>query len=184
MLFKAAELGCLREMAIAIAARGVRLLYVPRNSEEASQAQTAHKRFKTSNICDAWTAIKIVRAAENRGEESIGSFCRNNFVSYRGLQELWQAEKQLTRTMKIFGFDISNIGTEENLCKSIAAGLPDRVFEYYRRPNWYSQVNGDTSAALGKESLVSGSKIVAWEIIEIQTRRGGMKLITNAAIVL
>ena len=184
MLFKAAELGCLREMAIAIAARGIRLLYVPKNTEEGYQARSAHNRFKTSTICDSWTAIQVVRAVENRGEESIGSFCRNNFVSYRGLQELWQAEKQLTRTMKNFGFDISNIGTEENLCKSIAAGLPDRVFEYYRRPNWYSQVNGNISAVLGKESLVSGSKIVAWEIIEIQTRRGGMKLITNAASVL
>ncbi|HRH32817.1 MAG TPA: helicase-related protein [bacterium] len=184
MLFKATELGCLREMAIAIAARGIRLLYVPRNEEEGHQARSAHNRFKTSTTCDSWTAIQVVRAAENKGEESIGSFCRKNFISYRGLQELWQAEKQLTRTMKNFGFDISNIGTEENLCKSIAAGLPDRVFEYYRRPNWYSQVNGDTSAALGKESLVSSGKIVAWEMIEIQTSRGGMKLITNAAVVI
>jgi HrpA-like RNA helicase len=183
MLFKAAELGCLREMAIAIAAREAkRLLYTPKNSEEQSAAQAKHAIFKTSQSCDAWGAVKVVRSVENRGEISLGQWCRENFVSYRALQEVWQAEKQLCSTMKSFGFVTNNDGTEEKLRLAIAAGLPDRIFSSGRR--YWHQVDGEIEAVLGRESVVSGSnKIVAWEIIEIPTRRGSLKLITNAAAI-
>lgn len=187
ILFKAAEFGCLREAAIAIAARDTRLLYLPRDATERYQAQGKHQRFKTSRTCDAWTAAQVVRAAEGRGEESLGGWCKGNFVSYRGLQDVWQTERQLLGTMRSFGLAASDDnGTEENLRQAIAAGLPDRIFTYYRRPNWYEQVGGETEAALGRESVITPSsshKLVAWEIIEIQTARGMMKLITNGAVV-
>lgn len=188
MLLKAAELGCVREVAIAIAARGARLLYLPKDMDERNYAQAAHQLFKTSRTCDAWTAIQVVRAVEERGQESLGAWCKDNFVSYRKIREIWEAERQLVSTMKSLGFEVSDndSGTEESLRKAIAAGLPDRVFTYCRQPNWHRQESGDVEAALGRESVVvpnTSNRLVAWEIIEIQTARGMMKLITNAAVV-
>lgn len=185
MLFKAAEMGCLKEMAIAIGAREAkRLLFTPKNSEEQYAAQSKHAAFKISQTCDAWSAVKVLRAVENRGQISLGQWCKENFVSYRALQEIWQAEKQLCSTMKSFGFVINETnGTEENLRQAIAAGLPDRIFSYRRR-GWYNQISGDVEAVLSRESVIPYvNKIVAWEIIEVSSRRGGMKIITNAAVV-
>lgn len=186
MLLKATKLGCVREVAIAIAARGARLLYLPREGDERAYAQAAHQSFKTSRTCDAWTAIQVVRAAEGRGQESLGFWCKDNFVSYRKLREIWDAERQLVSTMNSLGFAVGDeIGTEDSLRQAVAAGLPDRVFTYSRRPNWHRQEGGDVEAALGRESVIAPStsqKLVAWEIIEIQTARGMMKLITNAVV--
>ena len=186
MLLAAADLGCVQEAATAIAARDSRLLIRPKNQDEQWKAQSAHGKFRTSRTCDAWTSVQVVRAAEARGEQSVGAWCKENYVSYRALQEVWIAQRQLVSSMRSFGFAVSDGGTEEQLRKAICAGLPDRIFVYYRRPNWHEQENGDVTAALGKESVISPStshKLVAWEIIEIQTSRGAMKLITNAVVV-
>lgn len=186
MLLKATELGCLREMAIAIAAQqSKRLLYRPKG-DEGYWADREHAAFKTSGTCDAWTAVKVIRAAENRGEESLGVWCRQHFVSYRSMQEVWQASRQLLSTMKGLGFEPdSEPGTEDSLRKAIFAGLPDRVFTWSGRRDWYRRSNDE--ACMGRESVVKirsrSVSVVAWEIIEISTARGGMALITNAATV-
>ena len=185
MLLAAADLGCVQEAATAIAGRDSRLLIRPKNHDEQSAAQSAQAKFRSSRTCDAWTAVQVVRAAEARGDKSLGAWCKENYVSYRALQEIWMASRQLVSSMRSLGFVVSDGGTEEQLRKAICAGLPDRVFVYYRRPNWHEQENGDVTAALGRESVISPStsqKLVAWEIIEITTARGPMKLITNAAV--
>jgi len=186
MLLAAADLGCVQETATAIAARDSRLLIRPKNMDEQSAAQTAQGKFRFSRTCDAWTSVQVMRAVEKRDEQSVGAWCKENYISYRGLQEVWMAQRQLVSSMRSLGFVVSDGGTEEQLRKAICAGLPDRIFTYYRRPNWHEQEGGDITAALGKESVISPStsnKIVAWEIIEIQTARGMMKLITNATVV-
>ena len=186
MLLKAAELGCVREMVIAIAARqssGKRLLYVPRGEETA--AASAHTRFRTgNNLCDAWVAVQAVRQAETRGEQSLGAWCRERFVSYRGLTEVLMTARELERAMRSLGYSANEIpGTEEALAKAISAGLPDRLFEWSGYREGYDFCGGTDRAVLARESVIkpSDKKIVAWEIIEIQTRRGGaLRLITNA----
>jgi HrpA-like RNA helicase len=186
MLLASVEFGCVQEAATAIAARDSRLLIRPKNQDEQWKAQSAHGKFRTSRTCDAWTSVQVMRAAEARGEQSVGAWCKENYVSYRALQEVWMAERQLVSSMRSLGCSVSNGGTEEQLRKAICAGLPDRIFTYCRRPNWHEQEGGDVTAALGRESVIQPSashKLVAWEIIEIQTARGMMKLITNATVI-
>lgn len=185
MLLKSAQLGCLREMSIAIAAQqSHRLLYCPKTEEY--EANTAHSKFRTSETCDGWTAVKVIRMAEARGEQSLGSWCRANYVSYRSIQEIWQTSRQLLATMKGLGFSVNEQeGTEENLRKAIFAGLPDRVFQWDGR-DWFKR--DDDSCLMGLDSVIrersSDTPVAAWEVIEISTRKGGtLRLITNAVTV-
>ncbi len=187
MLLKAAEIGCLGEMAIAIAAsQGKRLLFVPKDPEKEIQALSAHYKFKSSSTCDAWTAIQVVKAAENRGQQSIGAWCRDNFVSYRALKELWLVSRQFLSSMSGLGFQPNTVpGTEEQLCQAIAAGLPDRKFIPKGKGWYYREGERLEEALLGRDSIVRAgdNPILAWEVIEITTKRGGkIRLITNAAI--
>jgi len=180
MLFKAVECGCLREMACAIAARqGKRLFYRPRG-DEGYQADMAHQTFKTSALCDAWASIRATRLAESRGEESLGVWCRRNYVSYRALQDIWMVSKQLIAAMKCLGYvPNEDLGNEADLCAAICAGLPDRVFQKGYR-DWMKC--GCLEAKVGRGSVVRALKLVAWEVIEVQTVRGALLLITNAVV--
>ncbi|MBI4377454.1 MAG: ATP-dependent RNA helicase [Elusimicrobia bacterium] len=186
MLLKAAELGCVREMAVAIAARQStrRLLYVL--SDERHAATESHRRFRVGNdLCDAWTVAQVVRQAEARGEQALGTWCRERYVSYRALVEIMTTARELERSVRSLGYHGNDSGTEEALAKAISAGLPDRVFEWTGFRSDYRQSGSYDSFVLGRESVISpsGKSIVAWEVIEIPTRGGRtMKLIVNAAI--
>lgn len=180
MLFKAAERGCLREMAIAIAnQQGKRLLYRPKG-EEGRRADMAHQAFKTSSVCDAWTAVRVIRLAEERGGESLGAWCRQNYVSYRAVKDIWMVARQLMLSMRGFGFAPNDeLGKEDDLRMAICAGLPDRVFESRGR-GWYRR--GSYEAKQSFDSKAFGFQLIAWEVIEIQTIRGILPLITNAVV--
>jgi len=185
MLLASASLGCLREMAVAIAAtQGKRLLYRPQN-EDGVEADRAHILFRNGKLCDAWTSVQIVRLAEQRSkEESLGGWCRRMFVSYPALRELLQTSQQLLATMRGLGYSVNQeMSLEETLCKAVIAGLPDRGMSH-RSGTWYEDPDGN-EATLAHESIVQpGPDIVIWDIREISKKRGGtMRLITNAAIV-
>lgn len=186
MLLKAAEMGCLREVVLAIAAKQSKPLFIrPRNNDlEAAEAQRAQSVFRTSTFCDAWTIVQALRKAENRGEESLGDWCKRHFVSYRAITEVFTTARQLL-------YDCQNVGlvankepaTEEVFRSAVIAGLPDRIFCRYRQ-SWYERLeNWREQVCLGRESVIrpSGKLIAAWEIRDIPTRRGGsMRLITSA----
>jgi HrpA-like RNA helicase len=180
MLFKAAERGCLREVAIAIATQqGKRLLYRPKG-DEGYKADAAHQIFKTSSVCDAWTAVRVIRLAEERGEESLGEWCRKHYVSYRAIKDIWMVSRQLMLGMRGFGYMPNDEpGKEDDLRVAICAGLPDRMFEKRGR-DWYCR--GNYEAKKGFDSNAFGFQLIAWEVIEIQTRRGILPLITNAVV--
>ncbi len=192
MLLEAVEIGCVREMAIAIAARQStrRLLYAP--PQERDQALAKHSRFQTGKkLCDAWVFVQVVRQSEARGEDqSLGAWCKENYVSYRGLIEVFTTARELERGVCSLGCkpeEKREPATEELLCRAISAGLSDRVFDWSGFRSDYRQKDGEVSCVLGRESVISPSdkEIVAWEIIEIPIRRGGkMKLVTNATTVL
>jgi len=187
MLFEAAHLGCLGEMSDAIASmQSRRLLYVPRNVEERPWAEQAHALFKKGTLCDAWTTIEVLRASEHH-EESLGKWCRSMYVSYVALRDIRMLARQLQQDVRSMGGAISTLpGTEENLCRAIAAGFPDRQF-VNSFGDWYNEVDGEQSVRLALESAIrpqEGQRIVAWELRDIQSKRGGMmRLITNAAVV-
>lgn len=156
MLFKAGELGCLREMAIAIAAvQAKRLLYRPRDEDEARVADRAHAVFRSvSTACDASVFVAVVNAADRHGEESLGVWCKRNFVSYLALHEIWDTSRQLLSAMRAFGFKPNNTpAPEEALRKAILAGLPDRVFKWNYR-DWFRREADGKEVMLGRESVV------------------------------
>jgi ATP-dependent helicase HrpA len=186
MLMRAAEVGCLREMTIAIAAtQSKRLLYRPRNDEEGYAADQAHATFRTSRRCDAWTAVNVVRAAEQL-DESLSAWCRRMYVSYPALRDIRQISRQLLSTMRGLGYSVNEQpANDEMLCQAIAAGFPDRLFEWDYGREYLDQDSEE--ASLAWESVVrpaSDHLLVAWEIREVNMRRRGkVRLITNAAIV-
>lgn len=187
MLFKAADIGCLKEMAISIAAHDARLLFTPKGEKEREAALKQHREFKTSQKCDAWTAVEVVRSAENRGQEPLGKWCRSHYVSYRALQEVWNTGRQLLSKMAYFGFVPSGTGTEESLRKAVAAGIPDKIFSYSEYTGRYSEVGGTGAKGvlLGRESVIKPStdhNLAVWGMIEISTKRGSLKLITSAVV--
>lgn len=190
MLFKASELECLREAAIAIAAvQAKRLLYRPKNEDEALAAERAHTVFRSvSTACDASVFVAVVNAAERRGRESLGLWCKRNFVSYLALHEIWDTSRQLLSAMRAFGFKPNGApASEEVLRKAILAGLPDRVFGWNYR-DWFRREADGKEVMLGRESVVrvperDGAAIAAWTIIEISTRAGLLPLATNAVVV-
>lgn len=186
MLLKAAELGCLQEVAWAIAAKQTKPLFIrPRNNpHEAAEAQQAQFVFRTSSACDAWAIVQAIRKAEDRGDEPLGDWCKRHFVSYRAITEVFTTARQLL-------YDCRNVGLQANaqpatevaFRKAIVAGLPDRVFRR-SRGNWYEKTdNWSQEACLARESVIVPSRksIVVWEVVEVPTRRGGtFRLITSA----
>ena len=190
MLFKASELGCLREAAISIGAvQAKRLLYRPKDEEEAFAADRAHSVFKSvSTVCDASVFVSVVNAAEKRGEESLGSWCKRNYVSYLALHEIWDTSRQLLSSMRAFGFKPnSTAGSGDALRQSILAGLPDRIFEWNYR-DWFRRESDGKEVMLGRESIVrlpkrDGAAIAVWNVMEISTTRGVLPLATNAVLV-
>jgi HrpA-like RNA helicase len=184
MLMRAADIGCLREMTVAIAAmQSKRLLYRPRN-EEVQAAEQAHRLFRNSTRCDAWAAISVVRAAEHL-EESLSSWCRRMYVSYPALRDVMQISRQLLATMRALGYtENKEPGSEEALCQAIAAGFPDRIFEW-QYGDWYQDQDGQY-ACLARDSVIrpNDNHLIAWEIRKVRMgRRGLVRLITHAAVV-
>lgn len=190
MLLKAAELGCMRETALAIGAmQAKRLLYRPKDEEEAMTAAAAHQVFRmASTTCDASVFVAVVNAAEARGEEPLGSWCKRNYVSYLALHEIWDTSRQLLSAMRAFGFKPNGAPVSvDALRQSILAGLPDRVFKWSYR-DWFRRDSDGKEVMLGNESVVrttrcDGTAIAAWNVIEITTRRGILPLATNVVLV-
>ena len=188
MLFEAARLGCLQEMAYAIASmQSRRLLYVPRNVEERPWAEQAHAAFRKGTLCDAWTTIEVLRASEHH-EESLGKWCRSMYVSYVALRDIRLVAHQLQQDVRrMRSANSTQPGTEEMLCRAIGAGFPDRQF-VNSFGDWYEEVDGEQSVRLARESGIrpeEGQRLVAWELRDIQGRGGRMmRLITNAALIM
>ena len=179
MLLAAVDLGCVREVAIAIAARESKpLLIRPKNREEYALAERAHYRFRQSRIMDAWTSISVIRAAEARGEQSLGAWVRENYISYRAVQDVWTAERQLVASIRQLGLPVSEGGTEEQVRQAICIGLPDKIFSGGYRGRYTDQQG--RGALLGRESTATAGKdgkIAAWHMIVIP---GPGRIITNA----
>jgi hypothetical protein len=88
---------------------------------------------------------------------------------------------QLLNQIKKLGYQINqDKATPEIICRAMATGFPDKIFENIGR-GWYRNTTTGEEALLGRESCVSGNLIIANELITIQTRRGGeLPLITLA----
>ncbi len=185
VLIRAAELGCLTEAAISVAIGQCKpLFFRVKNADEKYQADLARQRFQTSRICDFWQYIEVVRAFEARPKgQSLGDWCRDNFVAYRAMQEVLATVRQHLGAMRGLGYAANQKpASEESLCRALlAGGLKSLLFvQDYR-----DCTNGDLTCRLGNESLVrakEGDVLLAGEIREIQPNRPGaraFKIITG-----
>lgn len=185
MLMEAARLGCLREVAIAVASTQTRQLFY-RPKEEEWKADSAHGAFKTSRICDAWTIVRAVRSAEARSG-SLGAWCKDHYVSYPSLKDTLSIARQLGSAMEGLGFSSESVAEnlEEALCRAICAGLPDMVYHWKGRRDWYHNPETGDEAVLGRESCVTvrsmSMPVVAWQMFEPNE---GFRVISSAAVVL
>jgi HrpA-like RNA helicase len=183
MLLKAAELGCLGEMALVIAARqGHRFFYRPKGEEW--EADQAHSAFQTSEVCDAWALVRAVASAEKRANESLGEWCRQHYVSYMALKDIWLVSKQLLSAMEKLGYTANDCpATDKVLAQAILAGLPDRVFVWKGRGDWFWNEETGQEACLSQSSSirerVSEMQLAVWEILQLPN----ISLITNAIVV-
>jgi len=178
MLLRGCEMGCGQEMALIAAIRtSKRLLYRPQ--DEIEQADAAHKQFEISNLSDLLNLANTYEQAKRMNFDS--RWCRKNYISWTALREVQQNYLQLLNQIKKLGYQINqDKATPEIICRAMATGFPDKIFENIGR-GWYRNTTTGEEALLGRESCVSGNLIIANELITIQTRRGGeLPLITLA----
>lgn len=186
MLLRAKELEVEEAMATIVGIRTSRpLLYRPKT--ERDEAKRVHARFQKSEVSDLITQLKIFQEAERNGFNN--RWCKENYVSWKALNEIRQNRDQLLRIAGGKRSKKQQIPDETKIVQAILTGLPDHIWES-SGDGWYTRYNPETDqydrALLGRESGVKNArKIAAGEVIEIPTRRGRkMKLITNATKVL
>jgi len=178
MLLRGCEMDCGREMAIIAAIRTSRRLFY-RPQAEIEQANAARKHFEISNLSDLLNLMNVYEQAEQANFDY--KWCRENYVSWLALREVRQNYQQLLEQVKMLGYTVNKEKpSSEVLCRAIAKGFPDKVFESVGR-GWYKNRTTGERALLGRESRVSGNLIVANELITIKTKRDSeLPLITLA----
>ena len=92
--------------------------------------------------------------------------------------------KQLLSAMEKLGYPANeHPGTDENLAQAILAGLPDRVFTWKGRRDWFVHAETEQEGCLARSSSitkrVSGMQLAVWEILQLPN----ITLITNAVVV-
>jgi ATP-dependent helicase HrpA len=189
MLLAAAKLDCAREMSIVIAAmQSKRLLIRPKNRDELSFAAQSQSQFLTSSTCDGWTAVRVVRLMNERDKnESMGQWCKRNYISYRSLREVLTGSRQLLSDLRQVGVSFNNEpGTEDQLRRAMFAGLKDRVFRYSYGDYTHTEKLCE-DIELARESVVKPMRkneyVAAAEILQIPTARGMLRLNTNAVVI-
>lgn len=191
MLLKAAELGCLREVAIAVAASQLRqpLLDRPKDDQERREAEAAQRPFRTSTATDAWVPVEVVRQFEvamARGATK-KRWCFEHYVSEVALRDVQLVSDQLEEAVNRKSNKTGNgksggKGTEDNLRKAIVAGLPDRIFFREGRTSYERPEGEDCLTLLGRESVVNPSDkpLAVWNLFEVEGGRGPRRYITSA----
>ena len=184
MLLKAEELGCLQEMAWAVAEMQTSKNLLDTSKGQSWEAEAAHAQFRSVKTCDAWAVVEVCRqvASPPKGL-SLGNWCRQNFVSHEALKEVKSGAEQLLKRFKGDAKKARPV-TESTLRQAILAGLPDRIFQHDHRDR-YTNVDSGDFLILGRESVVRSTTtnmiVASWEAREIQTRAGGtLRLITSA----
>jgi HrpA-like RNA helicase len=183
MFLKGCELGCGEELAIiaAIRSSSKRLLYYPEDREDV--ASTKHRQFKKSDQSDLINALWVYRQAQ--AHQFDRKWCRENFVSWRALQEVRQNTANLIKQARSQGYSPQKGGINEKLIiQAIHAGYPDKVYENLGR-GWYAHADTNQEMRLARESEVAGADhILAHDIIKIPTRKGGNVLLITSATAL
>lgn len=179
IILKGCQMGCGKEAALIAAIRtGRRLFYRPQS--EGEKADAAHAKFRTSSSSDLLNLMKVYREAEDNGFSN--AWCRTNYVSWLALREVSQNYNRIVGQLRSMGLELNDAdASPETVCKAIATGFPDKVFERAGRGGWYRNTATGERAKLGRESKVSGDRVIANELIAIPTRSGeDLPLITVA----
>ena len=182
MLVEAIRLGCVSEATTIAALMSVRrILLRPRDKQ--AEADKAHEPFRQvgrEGQSDYLTLLAAYEAAREAGFSR--EFCRERFLHRRALLEARDVRRQIVGVLRRAGVRLNGEpASPETVRKAIAAGLADQLWRY---DYGYYRHNGST-ARLARESVLrSPDWLVAGEVREVQTRRGGtLTLITQAAAV-
>ncbi|MGI5898030.1 MAG: helicase-related protein [Candidatus Dojkabacteria bacterium] len=172
MILAGCEMGCGKEMAIIAAIRTSKpLFYRPKGEEDVADAM--RNSLSPSTMSDLINLLYVYEQAEQQNFNY--KWCKEHYISVNALREIRQNYSQLTSQLKRLGYDLSKPTQKpepEVLCKAIARGFKDKIFEYRTRTGRYRNIDGTGSALLANSSKTGGYLIVANELIKIQTKSG------------
>lgn len=176
IILKGCQMGCGKEAALIAAIRtGRRLFYRPQ--AEGEKADAAHARFRTSGQSDLLNLMQVYREAAANGFSN--AWCRTNYVSWLALREVSQNYNRILGQLRSMGLPLNEEdAAPELVCRAIATGFPDKLFEKDGYGGWYRNMATGDRAKIGRESKTSGRYVLANELIAIQTQRGDLPLIT------
>lgn len=177
MILRAAELGCSQEAAIIAAIRASRPL-LKRGRAVTKEIAKAYGKFYPSKNSDLINLLSVYRQAEAAGFSD--EWLQENYVSKRGMADVRQNLRRVTEGMQRAQVEFNSGAGEEAICRAIAAGFPDRVFEYapwhpgmqigpriplYVHESWKEEGVDDYPAArLGRECVVHDDKLIVTRI--------------------
>lgn len=177
MIVRAAELGCSQEAAIIGAIRAGRPL-LKRGRAVTKEIGEAYRKFYPSRNSDLINMLSVYRQAEATGFDE--AWLKENYVSRQGMTDVRQNLRRIMEGMQRAKVDLKSGADEEAICRAIAAGFADRVFEYapwhpgmkigppiplYLHESWKNEGVEDYPAArLGRECVVGDKKLIATRI--------------------
>ncbi len=107
--------------------------------EQMDTAKRAHRRF-FHPLGDVVTLIQVYRAFAAAADPK--SFCEKNFLDAEILAFVTKAHGQLCDIAQEQGIDVKGSGPEEEIVRSVAAGLADRIMRRRGAANDYDMVSG------------------------------------------
>ena len=125
MLLEAEKYGCVEEVVTVAAFLSVRTVYLrPKGKED--EADDAHDRFK-KRASDMLTYLAIWEAFESGGASNF--WCRENFLSFKALQEVTSVRAQLVDILERRGIVLSSSDDKQLVSKAVASGLVYNLFQ-------------------------------------------------------
>lgn len=140
MLLEAQKHNCTIEVAVVAAFLSVRnIFYLPKDRDEQMKARTAHFGLKNRGS-DIMTFFNVfTRFCE---AESAYEWCRENYVSYKALQEVDKIIGQLFKIMEQNGIELTNATEANTILKAVIAGLAYNLHMKGRSYSYESVFNG------------------------------------------
>jgi RNA helicase HrpA len=129
MVLEAEKYGCVKEIATIAAFMSLRSVFSrPKGKED--DADYKHMRFK-DNSSDAMTYLRVWREYEEN--KFSRSWCFDNFLNCKGLDEVRNIRSQLFSVLKNGGIVIISANNDEAILRSVAAGLVQNLMEHGSR---------------------------------------------------
>ncbi|MFY9493444.1 MAG: ATP-dependent RNA helicase [Minisyncoccia bacterium] len=141
MVLEAEKHFCVSASATIAAFLSVRSIF-SRPREKEWEADAAHEQFKNKRS-DLLTFLKVWQAYEDSGFSA--AWCYQNFLNGKSLQEVGKIRDQIVQMLEKNGMEISENGSEDEIMKSVAAGLVYNLFRHSSRNSYNGVVRTSCS---------------------------------------